>query len=245
MLRLKIIACKILFREISLLSAQCTNYLDVTYVRQKLHNTPKKLKNAIQAEIDSIESGKDIHTSYPPNNEDFDAILLGYGLCSNCIEGVKSHKYPLIVPRAHDCITLFLGSKEKYKDYFFNNKGTYWYNKGWIENAPMPGEIHHEALLKEYTLKYGKVAEDMVAHAEDWREGYNTAAFIRWSEIGTPYYEQYTKDCADYIGWDYRVVEGDSSLIKDFLNGNWSDDRFLVVPPNKEILPSYDDNVII
>ena len=65
--------------------------------------------------------------------DDFEAILIGYGLCSNGIMGISSNKYKLVIPRAHDCITFLLGSKEKYSKYFTDMPGTYWYTMSWIE----------------------------------------------------------------------------------------------------------------
>ena len=53
----------------------------------------------------------------------YDAVLLGYGLCSNGWWGWRPARIPLVVPRAHDCITLFLGSKERYLDYFQKQPG--------------------------------------------------------------------------------------------------------------------------
>jgi hypothetical protein len=107
MLRLKILACKVLYREISYLSALSAHYTDTTYIKQKLHNVPEKLNNFLQEEITRIDSNEDMRTNYPVNDNDFDAILLVYGLCSNCIENLSSAKYPLVIPRAHDCVTLF------------------------------------------------------------------------------------------------------------------------------------------
>ena len=43
----------------------------------------------------------------------YEAILLGYGLCSNGLVGLTARSIPLVIP-VHDCITLFLGSKEQY-----------------------------------------------------------------------------------------------------------------------------------
>jgi|GEM_PF-6904082 len=44
----KLIGCKVLEREISSVVYNCRNVIDVTLLRQKLHNTPSKLKDALQ-----------------------------------------------------------------------------------------------------------------------------------------------------------------------------------------------------
>ena len=56
-------------------------------------------------------------------------------LCSNGLVGLTARNIPVVVPRAHDCITLFLGSKERYLDYFQSHTGVYFKTSGWIERG--------------------------------------------------------------------------------------------------------------
>ena len=49
-MRYKVIACKALFREFSLLASQTQTILDITYMRQGLHDTPDLLRRALQEE---------------------------------------------------------------------------------------------------------------------------------------------------------------------------------------------------
>ena len=53
-------------------------------------------------------------------------IVLGYGLCSNGIVGITARNQSLIVPRCHDCITLFLGSPAAYSEVFKERSGSYY-----------------------------------------------------------------------------------------------------------------------
>lgn len=103
--RYKLLGCKILEREIASIVYNCKNVIDVTLLRQKLHDRPDNLREALQNEIDELERNNHRYSNDTKVN-DFDAILLGYGLCSNATVGLHSNKYPLVVPRAHDCITL-------------------------------------------------------------------------------------------------------------------------------------------
>ncbi|HBU11956.1 MAG TPA: hypothetical protein DEB31_04290 [Clostridiales bacterium] len=234
-MRLKLIACKALFREASLIAAQSENFIDATYLRQGLHDTPDLLRRAIQDEIDRVESGDDIHTySARYDRRDFDAILLGYGLCSNGIVGVGSKKYPVVVPRAHDCITLYLGSKEAYAAYFKEHGGTFWYNASWIENAVTPSEQTDREMMAVYAEKYGEENAAFLLEAE-MTENYTRAAYIKWPELSFPQYEKYTRDAAAYRGWEYDCVLGSSALMLEFLDGVWDYDKFLVAPPGSAI----------
>ena len=238
------LGCKVLSRELGHLSAFSKNYIDITTLRQGLHDTPELLRESLQKEIDLIDDGKDLHTCGPYYEEDFDAILLAYGLCSNGIIGISSKRYPLVIPRAHDCITLFLGSKEKYQQYFDSHRGVYWFNRGWLENSPMPSKRRYESIRNIYVEHYGEENADYLMDMEqNWLKEYDWCTFIDWSEFDNSKSKAETKESSSYLNWNYDEVQGDKSLLEDFLNGKW-DDRFLVVPPDKTISPSYDSSII-
>lgn len=244
MLRLKLLACKALYRECSLLSAKSKNYIDATYLQQGLHDTPSLLHDALQAEIDRIDKGKDLYSCKPRFDKDFDAIILGYGLCSNAIVGLSSKKYDIVVPRCDDCIALFLGSYEKYRKYFDAHSGTYWYNPSWIENAYTPSKENDEALIKEYTEKYGEDNAKYIMEMEHTAKNYSRCAYVEWDELNFPEYIAYTKDAADYFGWEFDLVGGNSALLSDLFEGNWRKEHFLVVPAGKKIAPEYTGKLI-
>ncbi|MDR1797416.1 MAG: DUF1638 domain-containing protein [Clostridiales Family XIII bacterium] len=259
MLNLKIIACKSMYRELSLLAALSTNVTDVTWLRQGLHDTPEKLAQTLQAEVAAIDAETDMHTNPPPYGDGFDAILIGYGLCCNGIVGLSSEKTPIVIPRAHDCMTFFLGSKERYKQEFSGvdasgaekaaNGGTYWFSPGWIECCTMPSAASHEYRVKLLTPKYGaERAEKMVDQWEEYYAGYSRLAYIKWPEFeGLPFETravEFSKEAAVRTGWTYEELPGDPSLLRDFLEGNWDEERFLVVPPGKKVAASFDDDII-
>jgi hypothetical protein len=56
-----------------------------------------------------------------------------------------------MLPRAHDCITLLLGSRDAYQNYIDSHRGVYWYSDGWIATGTMPGRDRYERLLAEYS----------------------------------------------------------------------------------------------
>ncbi len=125
---LKIIACEISFREICMAAARSTNLVDFEFLTQGYHDNPDIGRALIQEKIDAVEDGK------------FDAILLGYALCNNMLVGLTARHIPLVIPRAHDCITFFLGSKERYSEYHAARPGTYYYTSGWLEHSKRRSE---------------------------------------------------------------------------------------------------------
>lgn len=240
-MRFKLLACKILQREISLLLAKCEHFIDVTYIRQDLHNTPQLLNAALQEEINKLDEGTDKYTCPEP----FDAILLGYGLCSNAVTGLKSVGHKLIIPQAHDCITFLLGSREAYNHHFNNSSGTYWYSTGWVENVKMPSKTRLEEIREEYNEIYGEEnAQYLMEMEHNWIKDYHTAAFIYWKGINSDNAKIFTKDCAQSLKWNFKKYEGSPAYLFNFLNGNWAPDYFLILNPGQTAEQSYDDKVI-
>jgi hypothetical protein len=125
--------------------------IDPVFMGKGLHNLcDGKMRELLQAEIDKVDAGQ------------YEGILLGYGLCNNGTRDLHA-SIPLIIPKAHDCITILLGSKEKYRDFFNKNPGTYYLSPGWIERntdryegeQSIPQQLGL-ATYEEYVAKYGE-----------------------------------------------------------------------------------------
>ena len=135
--RYKLIACEILYRELCYCAALSKNIVDLEFLPKGLHDLgEEKMSARLQQAIDGVDSGR------------YQAILLGYALCNNGIRGLRG-PLPLVIPRAHDCITLLLGSKERYREVFDANPGTYFESTGWMErNEAAEGGITEQLGLK-------------------------------------------------------------------------------------------------
>ena len=236
-LRLKFIVCKVLQREAYYCSSRTRNYVDIHLMPQGLHNEPDKLRSEVQQAIDDIKDCQD---------RTYDAIILGYALCSNGITGLKS-KIPLVVPRGHDCMTILLGSKEKYREYFDLHRGIYWYSPGWIESNLMPGKQRYEETLKDYQERYGEDnAGYLMEMEQSWLKEYAWATYIDNGICqGEDDYKQYTRDSAEYLDWKYDQVKGDLTLLQRLCDGNWQDNEILVVEPGKTIVEDISNPGII
>lgn len=252
-MKLKLIACKAITRELSYICALSDNAVDITWVRQSYHNYPDELRAILQKEIDAVEAGNDAHTNRMNDFEgdsgqpyDFDAILIGYGLCSNAITGLQARSHRLVVPKAHDCITLFLGSKERYSECFKQLPGCYWYTASWIDNTIMPGK-ERETVMRQFFEKQG-YDEDMIDYLIETIGGgnvnYTDAAYISMPFYDREKYHEFTREAAEYYNWNYNEFNGDTSLLERFISGDWNEEDFLVVEPGETIVASYDTQVI-
>jgi hypothetical protein len=229
-----IIACKVLWREISYFAASSPFYYDVFYLEQGLHDEPARLRQELQEKITELEE------SYP-------VILIGYGLCSNGIVGIKSRSATLVFMRGHDCITFFLGSKERYRRIFDEWPGTYWYTTGWIETSGiLNNEEYYYNKYKEYLEKYDEdTAQYLIDSRKLWFKNYKNIAFIQEKITEETEFKKITKNAAAYSELDYKEIDGDMELIRDWIHGNWGDDRFLILVPDQVVAASFIEETII
>ncbi len=244
---LKVIACEIAFREICHLAARSRNLHDLEFLTQGHHDVPNRGREEIQKRIDAVPAGK------------YEAILVGYGLCSSILNGLRATHLPLVVPRAHDCITLFLGSKERYQQCFSERPGTYYYTSGWLECArrrgltagqtggllPLQGTNTTQAAYEQWVAKYGEEkAKYLLEAMGDWTAHYTHGVLIDFDFTKQLQLDAHVKNiCADR-GWQFEEMAGNLGLLQRWLDGDWPDNDFLVVQPGQRIVPSYNDQII-
>jgi len=149
-MRLKLIACEVLFRELCDACAHSSHQVNPEFLPKGLHDLGgKPMAAKIQDAVDRTAEGA------------CDAILLGYGLCGNGLDGVTARHTRLVAPRAHDCIALLLGSRQRYQAYFDANPGTYYRSTGWLERAKDVQQLSHRTVGMDEEI--GLRAGDSVA----------------------------------------------------------------------------------
>jgi hypothetical protein len=240
-LRLKCLACEVLARPVYLCAAHSPHIVDVELFQYGLHRHPPTLRAKLQSHVDSAaENG-------------FDAIVMAYGLCGQATAGLTARHIPLVLPRAHDCITLFLGGRVRYQQQFKENPGTYWYVQDYIERddgsgAAMSlgsgGETDIDAVYEEYVEKYGQDNADYLMEVMGaWQQHYSRAAYIDMGVGDGAAVEQKAQADAAKRGWLFERVAGDMILIRRLLNGDWDSD-FLILEPDQQLAMTYDEEVI-
>ena len=237
----KLIACEILFREFSYCAASSNNIIDTVFLPKGLHDIgEEKMSETIQNEINNVDTSK------------YEAILLGYGLCNNGIRGIHS-ELPLVVPRAHDCITLLLGSKEKYTEYFHDNPGTFFRSPGWIERDTVIGENEDSVTsqlgmnksYEDYVKEFGEENAVFIMETMHGLKNYKKITYIDTKVGNTSNLKNTAKKEAEDKNWEYEEVDGNKTLLQRLMDGEWSSEDFLVVDPNCKIAPSNTKEVVI
>ncbi len=229
-----VITCAVLELEIEHIAANLPHLRHVECLEQGLHNDPPRLKRELQSAIGRIEQQLPV-----------EAIVLGYGLCSRGTEGVRANRCRLVIPRAHDCITLLLGCKTRYAEYVKKHPGTYWYSPGWNKHHTPPGQGRYEKLYCQYCEKYGEDnARYLMETEQNWFSTYDRATFVDLGvgDIGSGI--DFTRQCADWLGWNFDRQQGDPELLQSLLEGRWDEERFVVVPPGQSFRMTGDPRVI-
>ena len=210
---IKIIVCDTIIKEMLALLPPDVEYQTV---ESGLHLRPEKLRAALQTFIDESDAR---------------TIILGYGLCSMAVVGLKSDHSTLVVPRLDDCIALFLGSQKRYREQLSKEPGTYYLSKGWIDAGVN--------LIEEFKVmeeRYGKKRADMVK--KRMLQHYTRLAFIDMGYQDQEYYREFSRRAADELELFYEEINGTERLLKKMIHGPWDDD-FVVAPPGHTI--SLDD----
>jgi hypothetical protein len=233
-LKIAVITCAVLEDEIAEYSQSLAHIVHTEILEQGLHNEPMRLREEVQKAVSRVEE-----------TTDADAIVLGYGLCSRGTEGVRSTRCKLVMARAHDCITILLGSKERYAQYVAKNPGTYWYSPGWNRHHIPPGEERYKVLRDQYVEKYGEDNADFLMETEQhWFSSYDRATYVELQAGVTEEDINYTKGCAQWLHWNFDHQRGDPSLLLALLKGDWDSERFVVLEPGQTLRMTANERVV-
>lgn len=179
-----------------------------------LHTEPNKLREALQHVIDEASGQVDV-------------VILGYGLCSQGVIGLRATGCTLVVPRVDDCITIFLGSSARRREQCRDEPGTYYLTKGWIEARDGPF-FEYERLA----IRYGPERAEEVIRL--MLENYTRLALINTGQYEIERYRDYAQRTAARFGLRYEEIEGSTALLKKMIAGPW-DGEFALVPPGEVI----------
>ncbi|MCX6375845.1 MAG: DUF1638 domain-containing protein [Armatimonadetes bacterium] len=242
-MKLYAIACEAVARECYRAAAVSPHAITISIKEFGLHNEPDDLRAAIQQEIDRASSaGK------------YDYILLAYGLCSRGTADLIAREVPIVIPRAHDCITLFLGSQERYQREFAEHPGTYYYSPGWVERKE--GEVNQgdisivknlqtDERFREYVEKYGEDnARYLIEQESLWLSNYDRAVFINMGLGDVDFYRRFTQQVAQEHGWSYEERQGNMRLVDLLFRGDWDPSEFLIVHPGQRTTESVNSGII-
>lgn len=240
-MRLSLISCQVFCREVAAVLRESPHEIRVSFLSKGLHDIPcAEMSRRIQNEID--EAGA------------CDAVLLAYGFCNHGIAGLTAREVPLVLPRAHDCITVLMGGCAKSAPYREAHPGAYYQSSGWLEHRRNPAELEALSIARRHGLQAG--LEELIArHGEDngrylhAQLGDHTRHYDRLTYLhaGLPADERHaaaTRAEAARRGWSYEELPADLTLLRRLVHGEWDEEHFLTVPPGRSVAATYDERLI-
>jgi hypothetical protein len=243
-LRLKIFACEIMYRELCAVVATSPHIVDLQFLSQGLHDLPSaKMSERLQREILAASPDR------------YSAVVLGFALCNNGVVGLSHPTLPIIVPRSHDCIALFLGSRATYTEYFGENPGTFYKTSGWIERdhdnledsqaeAGVVSPFGALRTFEAYCEKYGEENARYLMETLGGLHNYSRMTYIDVPGLAPLPYDEETRGEAERTGLTFDRKPGNLGWLRRLAHGAWLPEEFLVVPPGARIAPSYDETVL-
>lgn len=206
-----IIACRTVLEE---LDSSVTFGMRIEALESGLHLHADRLSEALQERIDKVTSLTE-------------TIVMGYGMCSMGVIGLRAEESTLVIPKSDDCIGVLLGTRKAYKSALQKRPGTYFLSKGWIKAGIT---LVHE--LERMEARYGKhrahrVMKRMLQH-------YRHLAFI---DMGTPdqeFYRCFARKAAEILRLTYGSIQGTRIILEKMNEGPWDGD-FVVKAPGEEV----------
>ncbi|MFO1477452.1 MAG: DUF1638 domain-containing protein [Verrucomicrobiota bacterium] len=218
--RTVLVACRVFEGEIALHARGASHIVETRFLEMGLHDRPRELRGSIQAILEELD-GRD----------DLEAVALAYGLCGNGTAGLGLSRHRLILPRAHDCIALFMGSAAAAARHGDSHPACHYYTPGWNRGRRVPGPDRLESLERELRFRFDadQVGYLLEVERAQWTVR-DTAVFI---DLGTPdagSEAAYARRCAEWLGWKFDWIRGDPRWLKDLIWGRWDEARFRVIP---------------
>lgn len=207
--------------------------VDFKFLEAGLHERPDVLKQKLQEAIDAVSAAGDA-----------DRIVIGYGVCGRGTIGIQSRDIPLVIPKVHDCIAMFLGGPEAYRREFTRFPGTYYISAGWYEEKAVPvSQRRHQAWFGDKRVHYDDIArrygdraaEQTIAFLNSWQKNYQRVAYIDTGVRRESKYEDHAREMAAAYGWTYEKITGSLALIEKMLVGTASTDDVLFVEPRHAV----------
>lgn len=232
--RVALLACKVFEDEITLHAQDADHIAETRWLDVGLHDRPDQLAATLQIHIDELAGRTDIA-----------AVVLAYGLCGRGTAGLRAARHPLVIPRAHDCITVFMGSKEAYAAHQRRCPTCYYYTPGWNRARRVPGPDMLEIKRAELAERFDE--EDVEFLMETEREQlalHDTATYLDLGTANAQTEADYARQCAEWLEWKFEHLPGDPSLLKDLLWGNWDPARFQIIDPGMQLGHAPDESIL-
>ena len=208
---LKLIACPAVLGE---LAEGATDGVDCRTMEAQLHLNPERLKEAIRAAVaDADKPGA--------------TIVLGYGMCSNAVLGLKTEHATLVVPKVDDCVAMMLGSNEAFAAETEKERGSYFVAKAYLEECDTIMSEHEKLVEKRGRERAEKMMRLLLNH-------YTRIVLIDTGRYDLEPYRARVAGFAETFDLAVEEVPGTTRILDALVTGAWDGD-FVVAQPGHEL----------
>lgn len=212
-----LIVCRMMEAETRAALEQTGSAAEVIWMDKGLHNKPEHLREELQAAMDAAEAER-----HP------DRVLLGYGFCGNAMDGLRAGNYELILPRIDDCITMFIGSRQR-KAELEGGVGTMFQTSDWTESTDKSLLGARDRLIEKYGEDDGQYLYDMMYG------NYRRIAVLDTHCYPLEPVVEQAEAVAAALGFECRVFDASNDFLRRLLAGPWDDGSFIVKSPGEVI----------
>lgn len=246
-MRLKILACETLFREVYLAAAAGEHICDIMFLPRECHDDLALMRRMLQCEVDRTNrprtADREEGVKCPAcTTARHDAVVLAMGLCGNTTQGLTARDVPLVLPRVHDCHGLLLGGNERY---LAEEKRTVFYHQGAVETLGaarvdcVPRRLGLGRSLDEYVRQYGEENGRYIYETEYSFARYNERALFLHHDgpAGAPA-AHCRREVAGHVsrfGWRLDPARVEMDFIVRLLGGRWGSPDIIVVKPGETV----------
>ena len=229
-MKFKVISCNVFQRELEYCAGRTDAELSLEFLELGEHAHPTQLREKLQAGIDAVAAA-------PPQ---FDAVLLGYGLCGRAADGLTARRERLVIPRSHDCCGILLGSRKKFEHYFRDMPSTPFSSPGYVEHGDYffrDGEMMfgdgYDALVEQYGEDNAKYIYEAMHPTLDGQ--LQPIYYLETPGFLFPELRERCREHAVAEGREFKLLPGDLRLLQMLLDGNWPAAEFLVLNPGETV----------
>jgi Protein of unknown function (DUF1638) len=208
---LKLIACPAVLGE---LADGATDGVDCHELEAQLHVSPERLKEALRAAVsDADKPGA--------------TIVLGCGLCSNSVLGLKTEHATLVVPRVDDCVAMLLGSNEAFSAEAEKERGSYYVARAYLEECDTIMSEHEKLVEKRGRERAERMMRLLLKH-------YTRIVLVDTGRYDLAPYRARVEEFAGTFDLAVEEAPGTTRILDALVSEDWGED-FVVAPPGHEL----------